>query len=84
MFIKKLNFTALHLIAEHTQYLVVQGFFACRAEMDVDFVCGRSDTLHKVRLCGFRFLYGGILGIHIIIPFWAVIALRTHKTPIRG
>ena len=41
-----------HFVFEHTDYLIAHGFFACRAEMNVDFVCGLSYALHKIGLFG--------------------------------
>jgi hypothetical protein len=82
---KKLHLRALlYLVAEHTYYLVAHGFFACRAEMDVDLVCGLSDALHKVGLFGFRGFGSGFICNHNHFPFRAVNALRTHKTPFMG
>ena len=43
-----------HFVFKHTDYLVAHGFFACRAEMDIDLVSGLAYALHKVWLVDFR------------------------------
>ena len=54
-----------HFVFEHTDYLVAHGFFACRAEMDIDFVGGIADSLHKVGLIGYRRCGSVFFVIHI-------------------
>ena len=60
-------FYLVHFVFEHTDYLVAHGFLACRAEIDVDFVCGLSYALHKVRLFGFRRRGSCFFAIHIVV-----------------
>ena len=73
-----------HFIAEHTLDFVAHGFFACRAEMGFDFVCGLAYALNEIGLFGF---IGGyrlidfISRIHNACPFRRICAC-SHKLQI--
>jgi len=65
----------LYLVFEHTDYLVAHGFLACRAEMDIDLVCGIADSLYKVGLFSFCRCGRGFIGFHNI-------SFPTHHAPV--